>query len=337
MSEELRYLGYTRPMKSRVFLSCGQRPKENDTARKLKALLERRGFDVYVAIDVQTLLEINERIIRELKNSDYYLFVNFQREHLGRSVKCRGSLFSNQELAIAYSLGFEHILVVNQDGVEPEGVLRYIGINTEKFSGFTDCCAVVERALDRSAWRSDYSRRLRAGDLHFRNESIMYSHLFGRFLYLDVKNDRPDIAALETTARLAELRENGNAFVPTPIRSPLKASGRPGFSHTIFPRSYETFDLLCVGNCTLPMDATVIFPPATGAPISAPPRKNLGVYLNTALDVAGAPDLHLFPGVWTLRYEFFAIDFPVLSVLIELTLTDTPETTTARIIGQETL
>jgi hypothetical protein len=36
-------------------------------------LLEGRGFNVYVAIDVQTILEINAGIIRELKDSDYYL------------------------------------------------------------------------------------------------------------------------------------------------------------------------------------------------------------------------------------------------------------------------
>jgi hypothetical protein len=69
-------------MRSRVFLSCGQRPDEKDVATKIGALLIARGFDVYVAIDAQTILEINRGIIRELKGSDCYLIVNFRRERI---------------------------------------------------------------------------------------------------------------------------------------------------------------------------------------------------------------------------------------------------------------
>jgi hypothetical protein len=50
-----------------------------------------------------------------------------------------------------------------------------------------------------------------------------------------------------------------------------------------------------------------------------------GVFLNTALDVDQAQRLPITSGTWQLRYEFFAIDFPVLSVLIELTITDWSE------------
>ena len=53
-------------MKSKVFVSCGQRPDEKEAARKIGELLEKRGFEVYIAIDVQTIIEINTGIIREL-------------------------------------------------------------------------------------------------------------------------------------------------------------------------------------------------------------------------------------------------------------------------------
>ena len=316
-------------MKSKVFLSCGQRPDEKDVARSVGELLQKRGFDVYIAIDVQTILEINAEIIRELKNSDCYLFNNFRREAIDSWY--RGSLFSNQELAIAYALGFERLLVVNQDGVLAEGMLRYIGINTETFSGFADCCSVVERGLDRSGWKSDYSRRLRADRLRFSDDPIQYGSLAGRFLYLDIRNDRPDIAALGATGRLSEYAPIGGAFRHSPIRSPLKATAFPGFSHTIFPKSYEAFDLLCVGMCRVGSFA----PSASGALVeTGTVHEEQGVFLNTALDVFGAPHLPISPGVWMLRYEFFAIDFPVLSVLIELTLTDWAKPT-ARILSQD--
>ena len=134
----------------------------------------------------------------------------------------------------------------------PEGMVKYIGINTQQFSSFDDCCAVVERVLDRSDWKPDYSRRLMADRLRFSDGPIRYANqqgnlLDGRFLYVDVLNQRPDIAALEASARLAEFGRSGGALRPCPIRSPLKATARPGFAHTIFPKSYEAFDLLCVG------------------------------------------------------------------------------------------
>jgi hypothetical protein len=322
-------------MKSRVFLSCGQNPSEREIAGKIGELLEGRGFDVYIAVDVQTILEINTGIIRELKDSDCYLFVNFRRERI--SDRYRGSLFSNQELAIAYALGFERILVVNQDDILREGILKYIGVNTETFATFDDCCATIERALDRSNWTPDYSRRLAAGPLRVSDQTIRYGNLVGRFLYLDVLNQRPDIAALEATGRLAEFGRLGEVMLPSPIRSPLKATGRPGFSHTIFPKSWEAFDLLCVGTYANPVELNVSAPAASGTLVaSVAVRTQPDVYMNTAYDVVSAPRLPITPGTWQLRFEFFAIDFPVLSVSIELTFSNWSDPK-GRILGQENL
>src|SRR5262249_26529145 len=147
-------------MPCKVFVSCGQHSsEERQVARDICNILIDRKFESYLAIDIQTILEINDGIIRELKDSDCYLFVNFRRDEIGTG-KFRGSLFSNQELAIAYALGFQRLLIVNQEGVEPEGILRYIGINTESFGDLSQCCAAVERAIDRARWTPDYSRRL---------------------------------------------------------------------------------------------------------------------------------------------------------------------------------
>jgi hypothetical protein len=322
-------------MNSKVFLSCGQRPGEKEVALKVGKLLENRGFEVYIAIDVQTILEINADIIRELKDSDYYLFINFVREPIDGGH--RGSLFSNQELAIAYALGFERILVINQDGIRPEGMLAYIGVNSEFFHDFIDCCDVVERALDRSRWTNDYSRRLRADTLRFSNEIIAYGGLAGRFLYLDIRNNRPDIAALEATAKLTEYSSaDPQAWQRSRFRSPLKATGRPGFSHTIFPKSHEAFDLLCVGSFSRP-DLQWRVPALSGALVPSPTAyEEPGVFLNSALDVVGSQRLPVALGVWLLRYQFFAIGFPVLQVCIELTLPNWSEPS-ARLISEEVI
>jgi hypothetical protein len=301
-----------------VFISCGQHTSEEQRiASEIAAMLVSWGFQAYVAKDVQTIFEINSGIIKELKNSDCYLFVNFCRERLGRKKEFRGSLFSNQEFAIAYALGFEpRILVVNQKGIKSEGLLRYIGCNTEQFAGYDDCVSVVRQAWERAGWESSYSRRLRAGMLRLSDEIIGYGDLTGRFLYLDIHNGRPDIAALETTARLTGYAPAGTTDrIPCTIRSPLKATGKPAFSHTIFPNSHEAFDLLCLGQSS--------YLPGVE-----------GTYLNTARDVACAQHLPLTKGTWEIEYEFYAIDFPLLRIVIELNW-PTIGSATSKILRQE--
>lgn len=298
-------------------------------------LLRSRGFDVYVAINVQTILEINNEIIRELKNSDCYLFVNFRRDQIG--AEYRGSLFSNQELAIAYALGFKRILVINQTEIKSEGMLRYIANNTESFADLDGCCAAVQRALDRSGWEPNYSRRLTAGMMRFSDTPIQYGNLVGKFLYLDIHNHRPDIAALEATAKLSAFAANGHPLQPCPIRSPLKATGRRAFSHTIFPNSHEAFDLLCVGGYIKATGPISTAPPVSGSLVSMHPvAVEPGVFLNSDMDVVGAPRLQITPGTWNLNYTFYAIDFPVLSVMVELAFTDWNEPS-ARVLSQETV
>jgi len=108
-------------LRSKVFISSGQRKEELRVAKQIGRMLRSLGFRFFIAKDVQSIPEINSGIIRELKDSDCYLFVNFCREKLANG-KFRGSLFSHQEFAIAYALKFEDkILVVNQKGVERQG------------------------------------------------------------------------------------------------------------------------------------------------------------------------------------------------------------------------
>ena len=312
-------------LKSKVFVSCGQKnAAERRVARDVCALLQRLGFQPYLAINVQTITEINAGIIRELKDSDAYLFINFCREPISKTV-FRGSVFSHQELGIAYALGFERLLIINQKGAAKEGMLRYIGNNTETFADLADCCGVVERAIDRAKWTTDYSRRLHTGELRW-NPAVSYGNLRGAFLYLDIRNARPDIAAVEATARLNRLATAGGTLQSSPNRSPLKATARPGFAHTIFPKSHEAFDLICVGTYQDRQPWTVSSTTSTTAAFSVSGamiptgQPDEQVFLNCALDVVPQQPLPITPGVWNLEYEFFAINFPILTVQIELTI-----------------
>jgi hypothetical protein len=287
----------------KVFISCGQASSpEIRVAQKVGGLLKKRGFQFYVAKEVQTVFEINSEIIRELKASDCYLFINFRRDKIGAG-KYRGSLFSNQEFAIAYALGFQKILVINQKGVLQEGMLRYIGCNTKEFHGYADCLDTVKRALDQANWKADYFRCLKAGKVHL-SEEVLYRDqaggVKGRIATLEIHNGRPDMAALETSGRLNGFWDVGSRKkMLSSIRSAIKATGRPGYSHTILPNSHEAFDLFCVGRADhLPNEDRL--------------------YLNSALDLIPKPALDISWGTWKLEYQFHAVGFPLLSVVIRL-------------------
>lgn len=95
--------------KARVFLSCGEQKgtEEISIAQRIKAKLERMGFQLYIAVEEQTLKGVKDNIFSRLAESEYLIFIDFKREKLmektekGEPEKHRGSLFSNQELAIA--------------------------------------------------------------------------------------------------------------------------------------------------------------------------------------------------------------------------------------------
>ncbi len=299
-------------MGSRVFISCGQHSEaEISVAKRIAALLAGRGFDPYVAKVIENVFEINSGIICELKSSDYYLLINFRRDRI-RWGRYHGSLFSNQEFAIAFALGFERMIVVSQKGVEPEGMLRYIGCNTRAFEAPDECIAIIEDALDHSGWESTYSRRLWAQNLAFSKNAYLHftnELMNGRFLSLDILNRRTEIAAMQTSGRLIEFRRRSEREWKSsrPYHcSLLKASGRSDFSHTIFPRSYAPFDILFLGEVS----------DASGQPVRNGQR--VGVFLNSAMDFIPNPQLPFQPGEWELRYEFTAIGFPVHTVEISL-------------------
>lgn len=93
---------------SRVFISCGQQEgEERKFANNLQEMLkgDEYKFDPYVAIAQQSVRGLRENIFRQLEESEYFIFIDFKRERLCRNGKDtgkhRGSLWANQELAIA--------------------------------------------------------------------------------------------------------------------------------------------------------------------------------------------------------------------------------------------
>ena len=303
-------------MPGRVFISCGQATEEErQVASAIRSYFEAAGFCPYVAIQAQSIQDINSAIISELKAADYYVFVDFPREpFLGADGgQHRGSLFTHQELAIAYTLGFEKAIFLQSKDVTLEGLLRYTASNAAKFSQARDVLPALKQLVEERQWDPSYSRHMVVHGIHWSDAILSFgSHtgeaLVGRFLYLDIENRRTDIAAFNCIARLASLEGPPGTGLNHTDRSHLKVTGHPGFVQTIWPSSTGAFDLLVVK------------------------QQGGSVCLNNALDVIPKPELISKPGSYVLHYEVLAEAFPVLELAVRLDVTGNPMTTQATLV-----
>ncbi len=306
-------------MPARVFISCGQvTAEERQVATIIKEWFARRGFEPYVAIQAQSLADINSGIIGELKQSDFYVFIDFHRERLVsaggfinpfKRYPHRGSLFTNQELAVAFLLQFDNAIFLQQEGIEHEGLLRYMGSNAQRFATLQDVPALVEQLVVARHWDPSYTRHLSLGATHWAGP-LMYGDHTGqhsvRVFEVDVHNRRHELGALNAIARLRQIVSPDRSVNSAIDRSPLKTTGQPGYTQVIWPQSHAAWDLFAVR-----MDA----PPA--------------IYLNSALDVAPRSPLISLPGEYVLTYEIFAENFPVLRFDVRLSVSNDPLTTSA--------
>jgi hypothetical protein len=301
---------------AKVFISCGQGPSgEREVARQLHDWFKSQGYDPYVAIEVQSILDLNAGIIGELKTSDYYLFINFRREVVTPKSGdrfCRGSLYTNQELAIAYALGFDHMLLLNQKNSEKEGIFEFIVTNIPEFDDYADVLPLVQNAVHKARWRCDYTRQLAAANLRL-DDPVRYigdsMHRNVRTLLVDIQNKRPDLGAVGCVARLLRFGPHGQPLTLSPDRSLLKVTGLPGYEQTIWPMSHGAFDLFG---------------------ILVETRQH--VFLNSALDVHPRKPIIETPGNYDFEYEVFSQGFPPLNINVLVNLTGDFATTTAAFV-----
>ena len=302
-------------MPSKVFISCGQTPKEKDVANDVASWLRSQGFNPYVAIEVQSILDINGGIIDELKSSDYYLFMNFRRERvLGHNGEFfRGSIYANQELSIAFTLGFDKMIFLNQTGTRREGMFAYIGSNTPEFDSYDEVLPVVKSAVQKARWDPDYSRNLVVANPHWSPPNVLYADHTGqrliKALYIEIHNKRSDRGAIDTVIRLAHIIYPNRHRVLSPDRSHLKCSGSANlYSQIIWPQSQVSYDILALDM-----------------------NNQSQVFLSSAMDVTPRRPMIAQTGNYVLEYEVFSQGFPPAGFSIELNLTGNHNSTSARL------
>jgi hypothetical protein len=197
--------------RARVFISCGQSKgtEEEATANAVARRLEKLGFDPWVAVQDQTLRGLKENIFEQLAKSEYYIFVDFKREELAKTVPpvCRGSLFSHQELALASYLQIP-VLPFQELGVkQDDGIIRFLQANATSFTDRSLLPNVIADKVQERRW-----------DPHWKNELVLERdatrveqppgqgprYFPGRFFHIDVRNRHRDRIATNCYVYLAK-------------------------------------------------------------------------------------------------------------------------------------
>jgi hypothetical protein len=303
-------------MPSQVFISCGLKNKqERDAAMELHSFLKGKGFVPYLAIVVQSIPDLNQGIINQLKRSDYYIFINFRREKLsdenGNAI-FRGSLFSNQELAIAYSLGFDNnMILLNQKGTERNGMFGTIVSNSPEFDDYKDLLNVVKNAIEQQGWTPMFSRNLvpvkikwaplvKYDDHSYWVDDATHSKMKNvRNVILVLENRRSDRGAIATTMRLKSVTDSTGKTVDIHDSTPLKVTSHfKTYNVIIWPNSTVEFDLLA-------FDVE---------------KKHF--YLNSLRDINPRKPVISTNGESILVFQTFADGFPILDVNVSINVTN---------------
>ena len=290
------------PHRARIFLSCGQAaPDEKEFAQDLKKELEseKYNFQVFVAITENTIKDLDRELLDHLKISDYFLFINFRREIISnthdKQCSYRGSLYTNQELAMACAVGFtsENMLIFSEEGIDRDGLLKTLVTNN---CDFTDKKQLRKLILHKiKDWDYRYSRCLLVSGVYFNDGP--WDWKLGKksewIAVMEIENKRSQWLAANCVAHLKSIQTSSGEFCNLEETYPLKACGIDHFSHTVWPNSTVKFDMLSIH-------------------VNGPQ-----IYLHTQRDRRYEP-IAEGTGIYFLTYEVYAENFPVIEVNVDL-------------------
>ena len=306
-------LAVSQPHRAKIFLSCGQAAKnERRFATGLqKTLHEKYGFEVFVAAKESTIKELDRELLDHLKTSDYFLCVNFARELVSdqKTKECffRGSLYTNQEIAMAAAVGFQSndMIILSDIKVARDGLLKNIVRNDCDFSALAQLDALIAEKIKEREWNCRYSRSIKLVDVQFNDGPQNWTELSRHtgqarrdwLAWLDVRNMRKDFVATNCMLHLKRILNGEQKELPNNEPYPLKGCWVNTFSHTIFPGETVRFDLLAVeeNTCDVFLRSTKDYRP-----------NNIKECIFSG------------KGIYSLEFELYADMFPVTTFWVEL-------------------
>src|ERR1043165_6966016 len=177
--------------KARVFISCPQkRSKRHEIkiADEIYEYFKHEGYEPYKAIDTQALTGIDRMIFQMLRESEYFVFVDLERESLGNTNGHRGSLFCNQELAIAAYLGTPAICMREKKVRENEGMLGFLQGNPHIITHYSEILPFIKHRVKQNKWLNYHRNELLLGDTRHTDEPVCGVGCKAHYFQIQVRN-----------------------------------------------------------------------------------------------------------------------------------------------------
>jgi len=233
--------------RARVFISCGQAKGsiEEVTANQIAERLRLLGFDPYIAVAEQTLRGLKENIFGRLRTSEYFVFVDFKREKLENKPIHRGSLFSNQELAIASFMDIE-VLCLQEDGVKPDdGIFRYLQANAIPFKDKHTLANVIADKVQERGWNPNWRNELTLERLPDQVSEAFNPQIkkTGSYFHVNVCNHHREKMATNCIVHLEKAKRLSPSAIEIPLKTvEFKWAGTPIPYVGISPGTKRPFD-----------------------------------------------------------------------------------------------
>lgn len=229
--------------KARVFIGCGQRnKKEREIGFACWEYFKSQRFEPYLAEEVHSLEALTENIFHHLKNSEYAVFIDFRREKLPDGTR-RGSLFVNQELAIASFLRRDS-RVFHENGIIKEGVAEYL-IGYPIY--FKDKKEFLEKLKESTTeWRSDWRNELSLEFLRVAPNFQIQDGIFADFYHLQVLNNNQSEHARDCIAYVSKIKNLDTGEEIDPGKFELVWAGTGLFERQILPKSAAEVDAFLI-------------------------------------------------------------------------------------------
>lgn len=218
-------------------------------AKQIAEELEKLGFEPYIALEQQTLQGVKEAIFKKLENVEYFLFVDFRRERLYDegdsnllSEEYRGSLFSNQELAVATFQGYD-VLAFQEEGVKKtDGILRFVQANCIQFSDRKSLPSLVAEKVKERKWNPNWRNELifERENEEFEDERVPWAD--GRWFPIKIINQHKDRFARQCVAYAERIRDLQNNKTINLELVELKWKNTTTIDVSIPPRQFRYLD-----------------------------------------------------------------------------------------------
>jgi hypothetical protein len=263
-------------IKAKVFISCGQNKNtdEVEIAQSIAKKLEENGFDYYIAVQEQSLKGVKENIFKQIKTSEYFLFIDFKREkikqgYFQRAIH-RGSLFSHQELALASYLEMP-LIAFQENGVKTDdGIMKFIQANCKAFTNRQKLTDLVMQEIEKQ-WSPNWKNQLCLKISPKYSDAMIPRDVQARFYHIIVKNHHRSKIATNCYAYLESAKQQNNS-ANIPLKTiELKWAGYILPNAMITPHSTRFFDAFFISHtnpsglqCNVFADSTEYIPRIQG-------------------------------------------------------------------------